>query len=88
VISHVWDIANKAREEWESEAGSRTTQAQTSSTADTHALVAAVGMGKSLKVSFSSKGKSSSKFLEKHYLTLLIYLVNLICLYAYFISVV
>ncbi|KAH0944974.1 hypothetical protein HN011_008811 [Eciton burchellii] len=49
VISHVWDIANKAREEWESEAGSRTTQAQTSSTADTHALVAAVGMGKGLK---------------------------------------
>ncbi|XP_076655339.1 mediator complex subunit 8 [Halictus rubicundus] len=49
VISHIWDIANKAREEWESEAGSRATQAQTSSTADTHALVAAVGMGKSLK---------------------------------------
>ncbi|KAI4473840.1 hypothetical protein M0802_015923 [Mischocyttarus mexicanus] len=49
VISHVWDIANKAREEWESEAGSRATQAQTSSAADTHALVAAVGMGKGLK---------------------------------------
>ncbi|CAK9833133.1 Mediator of RNA polymerase II transcription subunit 8, partial [Anthophora retusa] len=49
VINHVWDIANKAREEWESEAGSRATQAQTSSTADTHALVAAVGMGKGLK---------------------------------------
>lgn len=50
VINHVWDIANKAREEWESEASSRATQAQTSSTADTHALVAAVGMGKGLKV--------------------------------------
>ncbi|XP_076242739.1 mediator complex subunit 8 [Calliopsis andreniformis] len=49
VINHIWDIANKAREEWESEAGSRTTQTQTSSTADTHALVAAVGMGKGLK---------------------------------------
>ncbi|XP_012168891.1 mediator of RNA polymerase II transcription subunit 8 [Bombus affinis] len=49
VINNVWDIANKAREEWESEAGSRATQAQTSSTADTHALVAAVGMGKGLK---------------------------------------
>ncbi|XP_015189446.1 PREDICTED: mediator of RNA polymerase II transcription subunit 8 isoform X1 [Polistes dominula] len=49
VISHVWDIANKAREEWESEAGNRATQAQTSSAADTHALVAAVGMGKGLK---------------------------------------
>lgn len=52
VINNVWDIANKAREEWESEAGSRATQAQTSSTADTHALVAAVGMGKGLKVNF------------------------------------
>ncbi|XP_011346912.1 mediator of RNA polymerase II transcription subunit 8 isoform X1 [Ooceraea biroi] len=49
VVNHVWDVANKAREEWESEAGSRATQAQTSSTADTHALVAAVGMGKGLK---------------------------------------
>lgn len=49
VISHVWDIASKAREEWEGEAGSRTAQAQTSSAADTHALVAAVGMGKGLK---------------------------------------
>lgn len=47
----MWDIANKAREEWESEAGARATQAQTSSAADTHALVAAVGMGKGLKVS-------------------------------------
>lgn len=50
VIGHVWDIANKAREEWESEAGARATQAQTSSAADTHALLAAVGMGKGLKV--------------------------------------
>ncbi|XP_034946162.1 mediator of RNA polymerase II transcription subunit 8 [Chelonus insularis] len=49
VINHIWDIANKAREEWESEAGSRAQQAQTSSAADTHALVAAVGMGKGLK---------------------------------------
>ncbi|XP_012243093.1 mediator of RNA polymerase II transcription subunit 8 isoform X2 [Bombus vosnesenskii] len=49
VINNIWDVANKAREEWESEAGSRATQAQTSSTADTHALVAAVGMGKGLK---------------------------------------
>ncbi|KAF7996410.1 hypothetical protein HCN44_002042 [Aphidius gifuensis] len=49
VINHVWEIANKAREEWESEAGARAAQAQTSSTADTHVLVAAVGMGKGLK---------------------------------------
>ncbi|KYN14374.1 Mediator of RNA polymerase II transcription subunit 8 [Trachymyrmex cornetzi] len=49
VISHVWDIANKAREDWEGEVSTRATQAQTSSAADTHALLAAVGMGKGLK---------------------------------------
>ncbi|XP_011494905.1 PREDICTED: mediator of RNA polymerase II transcription subunit 8 [Ceratosolen solmsi marchali] len=49
VINHVWDIANKAREEWESETSSRATQAQTSNSADTHLLVYAVGNGKGLK---------------------------------------
>lgn len=49
VISHVWDIANKAREEWESEAGARATQPPSSNTADTHALLAAVYLGKGLK---------------------------------------
>ncbi|KAJ8679401.1 hypothetical protein QAD02_015188 [Eretmocerus hayati] len=49
VINHIWDIANKAREEWESETSSRSTQAQTSSSADTHLLVYAVGSGKGLK---------------------------------------
>lgn len=66
VINHVWDIANKAREEWESEAGSRTTQAQTSSTADTNVLVTAVGMGSGLKV----KKNSGQKFIP---LTFLVY---------------
>jgi len=55
VISHVWDIANKAREDWEGEVSTRATQAQTSSAADTHALLAAVGMGKGLKVSYNSE---------------------------------
>lgn len=50
VVTHVWDISNKAREEWEGEAGARASQVQTSSAADTHTLVAAVGMGKGLKV--------------------------------------
>lgn len=50
VVGHVYDIANKAREEWEGEAGARASQVQTSSAADTHSLVAAVGMGKGLKV--------------------------------------
>ncbi|XP_046428504.1 mediator of RNA polymerase II transcription subunit 8 isoform X1 [Neodiprion virginianus] len=49
VVSHVWDIAYKAREEWEGEAGARAAQVQTSSSADTHTLVAAIGMGKGLK---------------------------------------
>lgn len=49
VVSHVWEIVSKAREEWESEAGARAGAAQTSSVADTNALVAAVSMGKNLK---------------------------------------
>lgn len=53
VITHVWDIAHKAREDWEGEVSTRATQAQTSSAADTHALLAAVGMGKGLKVSYN-----------------------------------
>lgn len=50
VVSHVWDIVSKAREEWEVEASSRAGTQQNSSLADTHLLVAAVGMGKGLKV--------------------------------------
>lgn len=50
VISHVWDIVSKAREEWETESSSRGNTQQNSSVADTHLLVAAVGMGKGLKV--------------------------------------
>ncbi|XP_058810080.1 mediator of RNA polymerase II transcription subunit 8 isoform X1 [Phymastichus coffea] len=49
VINHIWDIANKAREEWESDTISRTTQTQTSSGTDTQILVCAVGSGKGLK---------------------------------------
>lgn len=50
VVSHVWDIVSKAREEWEVESSSRGSTQQNSSVADTHLLVAAVGMGKNLKV--------------------------------------
>ncbi|KAJ8942587.1 hypothetical protein NQ318_006217, partial [Aromia moschata] len=49
VVSHVWDIISKAREEWEVESSSRGNTQQNSSVADTHLLVAAVGMGKGLK---------------------------------------
>jgi mediator of RNA polymerase II transcription subunit 8 len=49
VVSHVWEIVSKSREEWETEAGSRAGAVQTSSVADTSTLVAAVGMGKGLK---------------------------------------
>ncbi|XP_031634128.1 mediator of RNA polymerase II transcription subunit 8 [Contarinia nasturtii] len=48
VISHVYDMVNKAREEWDVEASSRAGIQQTSNIGDTHALVAAVGMGKGL----------------------------------------
>ena len=50
VVSHIWEIVSKAREEWESEASARASAQQNSSVADTHCLVAAVGMGKGLKV--------------------------------------
>lgn len=50
VVSHIWDIVSKAREEWEVESSRGNTQ-QNSSVSDTHLLVAAVGMGKGLKVS-------------------------------------
>lgn len=49
VVAHVFDMVSKAREEWEVEASARTGVQQTSSLADTQALVAAVGMGKGLK---------------------------------------
>lgn len=49
VVSHVWELVSKMREEWESEGSARGGTAQTSSVADTHALVAAVSMGKGLK---------------------------------------
>nr|CAD7423775.1 unnamed protein product [Timema monikensis] len=49
VVGHVWDIVSKAREEWESE-GSRAAQVSTSTLTDTNTLVAAISMGKGLKV--------------------------------------
>lgn len=66
----MWDLANKAREEWESETGSRTTQAPTSSSADTHLLVYAVGSGKGLKVKIKQKTFQMASFL-KHVIRLL-----------------
>lgn len=45
-------MVNKARDEWDNDASGRSGIAQTSSVADTHALVAAVGLGKGLKVGF------------------------------------
>lgn len=47
VISHVYDMVNKAREDWDVESGRAGIQT-TSSVSDTHALVAAIGMGKGL----------------------------------------
>ncbi|XP_049818038.1 mediator of RNA polymerase II transcription subunit 8 isoform X2 [Aethina tumida] len=59
VIQHVWDIVSKAREEWEVEASSRGNTQQNSSVADTHLLVAAVGMGKGLKLGPAPNGQTN-----------------------------
>lgn len=48
VISHIYEMVNKAREEWDVESSARSGVQQTSSLSDTHALVSAVGMGKGL----------------------------------------
>lgn len=56
VVSLVYDMVTKAREEWEVESQQRSGIQQTSSLSDTHALVAAVGMGKGLKVPVGMQG--------------------------------
>lgn len=56
VVAHVFDMVSKAREEWEVEASARTGVQQTSSLADTQALVSAVGMGKGLKGTMTGTG--------------------------------
>lgn len=50
VVSHVFDLITKAREEWESESQQRSGVQQTSSVADTNTLVAAVSIGKGLRI--------------------------------------
>uniref|UniRef100_A0A6M2DS69 Mediator of RNA polymerase II transcription subunit 8 n=1 Tax=Xenopsylla cheopis TaxID=163159 RepID=A0A6M2DS69_XENCH len=60
VVTHIWEIVNKAREEWEVEASARGGAQQTSSVADTNTLVAAVGLGKGLKMNMGGNGTSVS----------------------------
>ncbi|XP_046398752.1 mediator of RNA polymerase II transcription subunit 8 [Ischnura elegans] len=60
VVSLVWEAISEARESWENEVAVRAGVAQTSSVADTHALVAAVGMGRGLKPSNSGGGPQSN----------------------------
>lgn len=50
IVSHVYDLISKARDEWEIEAMNRNVQLPTFSQADTQTLVKAVGMGTNLKV--------------------------------------
>lgn len=59
VVSHVFDMVVKAREEWEVESSSRSANQQLSSLTDTQALVAAVGMGKGLKTNMGMPGPNS-----------------------------
>ncbi|CAK1540481.1 unnamed protein product [Leptosia nina] len=49
VISHVWEIISKGREDWEGESMRSAGMQPTHSIADTHALVTAVGTGKGLR---------------------------------------
>lgn len=58
IVSHVYEMVSKTREEWEGESATRTVQ-QSSSMTDTHALVAAVGMGKGLKGNMTGPGGPS-----------------------------
>jgi mediator of RNA polymerase II transcription subunit 8 len=57
VVSHVWELVSKAREEWEVESSARGSTQQNSSVADTHLLVAAVGMGTGLKMGANPNGQ-------------------------------
>lgn len=50
IVSHVYDLISKARDEWEIESMNRNVQMPTFSQADTNVLVKAVGMGTNLKV--------------------------------------
>lgn len=50
IVSHVYDLISKARDEWESDAMNRNAQMPTFSQTDTQTLVKAVGMGTNLKV--------------------------------------
>ena len=56
IVGHIYDMVNKAKEEWESDSSARAGMQQTSSIKDTHMLVAAVGMGKNLKVDMPPVG--------------------------------
>lgn len=49
VVNHVLEQITHSREDWENEATVRAAAAQTCVTADTHTLIAAVGLGKNLK---------------------------------------
>ncbi|KAG1654496.1 Mediator of RNA polymerase II transcription subunit 8 [Nymphon striatum] len=49
ITNNVNDIINSHKEEWESEAGSRTNAAQTYTIADTYTIISAVCFGKGLK---------------------------------------
>lgn len=50
VVRHVLELLNTAREEWETETASRTSQPQTCSINETQMLIAAMGTGKGIKV--------------------------------------
>lgn len=56
VVSNIHDMVSKVREEWDTDSSTRAGLQQTSSIADTHLLVAAVGNGKNLKLDHMPMG--------------------------------
>lgn len=53
VLTHIFDMVSKAREEWDVEASTRPGIQQTSSLSDTHALLTAIGLGKGQYLAWS-----------------------------------
>ncbi|XP_055913877.1 mediator of RNA polymerase II transcription subunit 8 [Eupeodes corollae] len=60
VVTHILEMVSKTREDWEIDSSSRAGIQQTSSNADTHLLVQAVGMGKGLKTAMQLSGPGSA----------------------------
>lgn len=59
IANNIMELVKNAKEEWESESGQRSSIAQTSSAADTNALIGALSLGKGLRPSLGSPKSQS-----------------------------